>query len=95
MQVANPSTLLDESDFHIVAVRPPAETEPLAIIGPRRVAPGTERTWRIVDATGVVVASGLPGRSLAVRMLGSFATDHSLPLQVQDAQGRATGDRLG
>ncbi|HTW21657.1 MAG TPA: hypothetical protein VME70_15790 [Mycobacteriales bacterium] len=65
------------------------------IVRPREAAPPTARTWRISDATGQVVVSGLRTRSLAIRMLGTYVGDHSLPLQVEDEHGHPTGDRLG
>jgi hypothetical protein len=63
----------------------------------RREEPiGDPAGWRIVDHAGEVVAAGFRTRKEAIRALGKCAgASSALPLSVVDAQGKATGDRLG
>jgi hypothetical protein len=52
--------------------------------------------WGIVDATGQLVAGGLPSRAAAVRRLGHFAVPpHPLPLHVVAPSGEPSGDTIG
>jgi hypothetical protein len=51
--------------------------------------------WRITDGNGDVVVAGMDSRHQAVRLMASYAAKRPLPLCVEDASGRPTGDRLG
>lgn len=79
----------------IALIAPPASKGRAASAPKQRAKVGKAHGWRIADAGGEIVAEGLASRGEAIRLLGKFASGHSLPLTVIDQSGKPTGDRLG